>query len=251
MNTAPVPEPVDESDAASINAAVFRPVRAGYAYEETVERLLQVIKLGIVPLGERLPPERELAARIGVSRVTLREAIRSLQQAGYVDSRRGRSGGTFVVYQPGPNPAEARRIADGLGDTLKDALTFRAVLEPGVAEAVARRALTEHQRTMLRDRLNDVETAPMSTYRQADTRLHLTIAELSGSPMVTRAVADVRMALNDLLNAIPPLDSPITHSTQQHTALVKALLDHQPSQARRVMEEHIEATAALLRGFLT
>ena len=234
-----------------VDTAVFQVVRAGNAYEETVERLLQVIKLGIVPNGERLPPERELAARLGVSRVTLREAIRSVQQAGYVEPRRGRFGGTFVRYRPNPDAAEARRIAGILGGSLEDALTFRRVIEPGAAEAVARRQLSELNQARLRERLSEVESAPMISYRQADTRLHLTIAELTGSPMVTRAVAEVRMVLNDLLNAIPPLDPPITHSNEQHAALVRALLAHNTRQARKIMEDHLDATAALLRGFLS
>jgi len=58
--------------------------------------LLTSIKLGIVTPGDRLPPERELADRLNVSRATLREAIRALQQSGYVESRRSRYGGTFV-----------------------------------------------------------------------------------------------------------------------------------------------------------
>jgi GntR family transcriptional regulator, transcriptional repressor for pyruvate dehydrogenase complex len=240
-----------EDEPGNVDAAVFRVVRAGNAYEETVERLLQVIKLGIVPHGERLPPERELANRLGVSRVTLREAIRSLQQAGYVEPRRGRFGGTFVLYQPNPSHDEARRIAGVLGGSLEDALTFRRVLEPGVAEAVAQRQLSEVQQLRLRDRLNEVEAAPMRTYRQADARLHLAIAELTGSPMVTRAVAEVRITLNDLLDAIPPLDPPITHSNEQHGALVRALLAHNARQARKIMEEHVDATGALLRGFLS
>jgi GntR family transcriptional regulator, transcriptional repressor for pyruvate dehydrogenase complex len=240
-----------EDTSGNVDAAVFRVVRAGNAYEETVERLLQVIKLGIVPNGERLPPERELASRLGVSRVTLREAIRSLQQAGYVEPRRGRFGGTFVLYKPSPDESEARRIAGVLGRSLEDALTFRRVLEPGVAEVVAQRELSELQQAKLRESLREVESADMTTYRQADARLHLMIAELTGSPMVTRAVAEVRMVLNDLLNAIPPLDPPITHSNEQHTALVHAILGHNARRARKVMEEHLDATAALLRGFLS
>jgi GntR family transcriptional regulator, transcriptional repressor for pyruvate dehydrogenase complex len=247
--TEPDPGPGDETG--SVAAAVFHVVRAGNAYEETVERLLQVIKLGIVPHGERLPPERELASRLGVSRATLREAIRSIQQAGYVEPRRGRFGGTFVLYRPNPNAAEARRIAGVLGGSLEDALTFRKVLEPGAAEMVAQRHLNGLQQARLRASLREVDSAPMSSYRQADARLHLTIAELTGSPMVTRAVAEVRMVLNDLLNAIPPLDPPITHSNKQHAALVRALLSNNARQARRVMEEHVDATAALLRGFLS
>src|SRR5215469_10810090 len=74
------------------------PVRTGNAFEETVERLLTEIKLGLVARGERFPAERELAARLGISRLTLREAIRELQEAGFVESRRGRFGGTFVTY---------------------------------------------------------------------------------------------------------------------------------------------------------
>lgn len=59
------------------------------------------------------------------------------------------------------------------------------------------------------------------------------------------------MVLNDLLNAIPPLDPPITHSNEQHAALVRALLAHNARQSRKVMEEHVDATAALFRGFLS
>ena len=155
----PMGTPLPEDALGNVDAAVFRVVRAGNAYEETVERLLQVIKLGIVPHGERLPPERELASRLGVSRVTLREAIRSLQQAGYVEPRRGRFGGTFVLYQPNPSNAEARRIAGVLGGSLEDALTFRRVLEPGVAEVVAQRELSELQQSRLRESLSEVESA--------------------------------------------------------------------------------------------
>ena len=77
--------------------AVFCPVPVRNAFEVTVERLAQGIRLGVLTEGDRLPPERELADTFGVSRVTLREAIRALRDAGLVESRRGRGGGTFVV----------------------------------------------------------------------------------------------------------------------------------------------------------
>src|SRR5438067_1810851 len=93
--------------------ALFRPVRAGNAFEETVERLLQAIRLGVVGTGERLPSERELADRLGVSRVTLREAIRALADAGYVESRRGRYGGTFV-NDTLPTPPEHEAVVNAI-----------------------------------------------------------------------------------------------------------------------------------------
>ncbi len=91
------------------SVAVWRPVRGGNAFEITVARLAQAIKLGLVSEGERLPAERELAERLQVSRVTLREAIRAFREAGYLESRRGRTGGTFVVARAGaPVPAQRR-----------------------------------------------------------------------------------------------------------------------------------------------
>src|ERR1700742_3846143 len=77
--------------------SVFAPVPVRNAFEVTVERLAQSIRLGVLADGEQLPPERELADLLGVSRVTLREAIKALREGGLVESRRGRGGGTFVV----------------------------------------------------------------------------------------------------------------------------------------------------------
>ncbi|MYR63726.1 GntR family transcriptional regulator, partial [Streptomyces sp. SID625] len=77
-------------------AALLRPVRAGNGFEEALEQILLVVRLGLVPAGERLPAERELAARLGISRVTLREVLKVLHEQGLVEARRGRYGGTFV-----------------------------------------------------------------------------------------------------------------------------------------------------------
>ena len=119
-------------------AAVLRPVRKGNPFEETVERLLTAIKLGLIAQGERFPPERDLAAQLGIGRTNLREALRELQQAGYVSCRRGRYGGTFVTYtRPAPDQEELSRLAREDGDQLADALTFRLAVESGAAEILA------------------------------------------------------------------------------------------------------------------
>ena len=232
--------------------AVFRPVRSGNAFEEAVERILQAIKLGVVTYGERLPAERDLALRLSVSRVTLREAIRSLQQAGYVESRRGRAGGTFITYRPGQaagGGAEAlRRLVADMGPTLGDVLTVREVLEVGAAEMAARRSLTEPERALLQQRLADSERAGLAEFRQMDSRLHLAIAELSGSTSLASMVADVRMRINSLLDAIPLLQPNLDHSTEQHRAVVAAILAGDAERTRRVAREHLDGTAALLRG---
>ncbi|WP_235834370.1 FadR/GntR family transcriptional regulator [Actinomadura logoneensis] len=230
---------------------MFRPVRAGNAFEETVERLLQAIKLGVVDRGERLPPERELAPLLGVSRVTLREAIRVLAQEGYVESRRGRAGGTFVTYRrPRPKRTDLRRALIAMGDDLHDTLTFRLAVETGAAQIAASTPLTAGRRALLRARLDDLNAAGPDDYRRLDTLFHLTIAELTGSPTLVAACADARMRVTDLLNAIPVLDANIAHAAAQHEAIAGAVLAGDPAAARRAVAEHLDGTAALLRGFL-
>lgn len=234
------------------DAAVFRPVRAGNAFEETVERLLQSIKLGVVTPGERLPPERELAARFRVSRVTVREALHALAEAGYVESRRGRYGGTFVRAKlPQRSRSEALRHAQRLGAGFEDALLLRDVLEVGAAEAAASAVLSQRERVHLRERLEECTGAGLTDYRRMDSRLHLAVAEVTGSASLTAAVADVRMRLNELLDAIPLIERNLEHSNAQHALIVEAVLDGDSDRARRAMAEHLSGTAALLRGFLT
>lgn len=230
---------------------VFRAIRTGNVFEEAVERVLHAIKLGVVTVGERLPAERDLAARLGVSRVTVREAIRVLEQNGYVESRRGRNGGTFVTYRPSEPPKEPGPLAPELGAEVEDALTLREVLDVGAAEIAAGRDLSEGERRHLLDRLEECEQATPAGYRQMDSRLHLAIAEVTGAPSLAASVADVRMRVNDLLDEIPLLVPNIEHSSQQHRVVVEAILAGDPPAARAAMQEHLDGTAALLRGFLT
>jgi DNA-binding FadR family transcriptional regulator len=231
---------------------VLRPVRQGNAFEETVERLLTVIKLGVVAPGERFPAERDLAAQLGISRLTLREAIRELHEAGYVCSRRGRAGGTFVTYTwPAPDSGELRRLAIQDADKLTDALTFRLAVEAGAAEILAGQlAAEESARANLLARLAEVNAAGPQEYRRLDTLFHLSIAELTGSSLLSAACADARMRLNDFLNAIPVLQRNIDHTAGQHLAIVEAILAGDAAGARIAVAEHLEGTAALLRGFL-
>ena len=87
-------------------------------------------------------------------------------------------------------------------------------------------------------------------YRQADTRLHLAIADAAGSPQLTASVVEARVRLVDLLNAIPMLERNLEHANVQHAGIVRAILAGDPERARRAMAEHVAGTAALLRGFL-
>ncbi|MGJ7417870.1 FadR/GntR family transcriptional regulator [Streptomyces cinereoruber] len=238
------------SESADRLTPVLRPVRAGNGFEEALEQILQVVRLGLVPDGERLPAERELADRMGISRVTLREVLKVLQEQGLVESRRGRHGGTFVLprTRTGDEDELRRRIASV---DMEDTLRFREVLEVGAAGLCAAHGLDAAGAGRLRSALAATHDAPLGDYRRQDTLLHLTLAELSGSPTLTAQYAAVRATVNDLLDCIPLLVRNLEHSQHQHTALVEAVLDGDADAAREVMREHCAGTAALLRGFLT
>jgi len=270
--------------AAARSAPVWRPVRGGNAFEITVARLAQAIKLGLVVEGERLPAERDLAERLQVSRVTLREAISALREAGYLESRRGRTGGTFVLPGARSNAGAAKprsgigraptqrartveltartvvaavprtaavELAREMGATLHDALDFRRVVEPGAAALAASRTLSSADRQHLVACLEASRERDPGVRRVADSRLHLTIAAASGSPSLQAAIADVQLTLDRLLSAIPVLRRNLDHSDSQHTRIVSAILAGDAAMARSAMEEHCDGTAELLRGLLS
>jgi DNA-binding FadR family transcriptional regulator len=242
----------EAGDVASAEDAVLRPVRGQNAFEETVNRLLQTIRLGLVAPGESLPPERDLAARLGVSRDTVRDAIKSLGDAGYLESRRGRYGGTFVrdvlphaVSAGGTDHSTAATAAQ-----IDDVLVFRSILEVGAARAAASRTLSAGDRELLWTSFEESRSALGDEYRRLDSRLHLVIGELTGSPSLLPPLADNRMRVNALLDDIPLLDRNIRHSNEQHEAVVIAILTGDAVAAAAAMAEHLDGSAALLRGFL-
>ena len=238
----------DPGEVSLIDEALFRPVRAGNAFEDTVARLLQTIRLGIVTPGSALPSERDLALRFSVSRDTVRDAIRELADAGYLVSRRGRYGGTFVSETLPVRSTDSPVVLSAV--ELDDVLELREILEVGAARSAARRALTGADRDALWMRLTESKAAGSADYRRLDSRLHLSIAELAGTPSLVTLVADSRSRLNDLLDRIPLLAPNIVHSNLQHEQVVDAILRGDEQKAADAMSEHLAGSAALLRGFL-
>lgn len=237
---------------AHLPAAVLRPVRGHHAFEACVEQLATAIRLGVYPRGTTLPAERDLAELLAVSRATLREAMAALRQAGLVETTRGRGGGTVVTLKPGtPSARAAARISDGRRRDWLDALDYRRIVEPGAAELAASRPLDDVRRQQLEQAHAEVADADKpAAHRQADSRFHLTIAALTGSTRTVEAVTSVQATLHEMLLAIPVMGTNIAHSDRQHARLVAEILAGRPERARKVMQEHCDDTAALLRGLV-
>jgi DNA-binding FadR family transcriptional regulator len=221
-----------------------------------VQRLAQAIKLGVVPHGERLPAERDLAEKLQVSRGTLREAIRALRLAGFLVSRPGRNGGNFVTYTPTVvselgAPESLPGYHPGSAEAVRDLIALREVLEPGAAALAARRSLAASDRARLTGCLEATRNRDPEVRRVNDSRLHLAIVAATGSPSLTSAVMDVQVQLDLYLARLPLLERNLEHSDQQHDAVIEAILAGDAEKARLSMEEHCRATAMLLEGLLT
>lgn len=214
------------------------------------------MRLGIALPDQRLPPERELASLLQVSRDTVRFAISSLVEAGYLVVKRGRYGGTFVASEiPHGSVAlsrdgELRPRQSFTQEEIHDILTFREILEVGAARHAAMRELRALERESLWALLQETSRANDVDYRRLDSRLHLFIAELTRSPSLLTQVASSRMRVNELLDEIPLLQPNIAHSNEQHELIVLAILKGDPEEAGLAMSDHVSGSAALLRGFL-
>ncbi|WP_372984580.1 FadR/GntR family transcriptional regulator [Microbacterium sp.] len=235
-----------DGDLVEVRRAVYRPLRRGNALEDAVARLVQTIRLGVVAPGESLPPERELAASFGVSRDTVREAIRELADTGYLVPKRGRYGGTFIA-DPLPQPSDAREVT---ADEIDDVLGLRRVLETGAVGAAASRTLDAATRADLWARHEAALPAGPEEYRRLDTLLHLAIAEAAGIPSLVALVAENRADVNAWLDTFPLMPRNIQHSGEQHEQIVTAILAGRPDVAEAAMRDHLAGSEALLRGFL-
>src|SRR3954465_4764739 len=111
---------------------VFEPVDASSTYEETVTRLGTAIRIGVLGAGSRLPPERELAEQLGISRSTLRQALATLTATGHLSAGRGRPGGGVV--RVGPTLASASPVPRERWQALLD---WRIALELGIVQLAA------------------------------------------------------------------------------------------------------------------
>jgi GntR family transcriptional repressor for pyruvate dehydrogenase complex len=227
--------------------AVFAPVRSQTAFEETVDRLGTAIKLGLLAPGSQLPAERELCARLGIARSTLRQALTALSESGHVFATRGRGGGTFVSDpQPPTDPPSPHVLAQW-----REICDQRLAVEVGVAMLAAERAeeadldLLDEVAVALEDALED-----FAAYRQADIRLHVGLAEATRSTRLVRAMTEAQGDMTDLIAYIAHPPQVLASSNAQHRRLIAAVRERDAMRAALVMSEHLQGTEHILAGLL-
>ncbi len=229
-------------------AAIFEPVRAATTFEETVERLGTAIRIGLLVPGSKLPPERDLAEQLSISRSTLRAALTTLVQSGHLTARRGRGGGTFVSDEP---PLDKRGAdVEPLSDKAWEVLDVRVAVEAGAVILACERARKEDIERLgaLVDRMAGADD--FEIYRRADMQFHIGVAEAARSPRLVTAMTEVQGQMSALIARIAHPEQVLTRSNEQHRRLVGLLGDGKAARAVKLMREHIEGTEHILAGLL-
>ena len=226
-------------------AAVFEPVLTVTTFEETVERLGTAIRLGLLPPGAQLPPERDLAEQMGISRSTLRQSLTALTQSGHLVAVRGRGGGWFVADPLPPAQSEPVELSEW-----RELLDYRVAIEVGAVVLAAERA-GAHEIAQLRrhvERMREVDDFP--TFRQADVFFHLGLAEAAGSSRLVAAMTEVQGAMSELIGHIAHPPEVLDRSNLQHAKLIALLERGDAERAARLIRDHVHGTERVLAGLM-
>ena len=226
-------------------AAVFEPVQTVTTFEETVERLGTAIRLGLLPPAAQLPPERDLADQMRISRSTLRQSLTALTQSGHLVAVRGRGGGWFVADPLPPAHSEPVELSEW-----RELLDYRVAIEVGAVVLAAERAgvleLAQLRRQV--ERMREVDDFP--TFRQADVFFHLGLAEAAGSSRLVAAMTEVQGAMSELIGHIAHPPEVLDRSNLQHAKLIALLERGDAERAARLIRDHVHGTELVLAGLM-
>jgi DNA-binding FadR family transcriptional regulator len=225
---------------------LFSKVSVGRMSEVIVEKIRDLMRDGQLRPGDRLPPERELCERFGVSRVTMREALRMLESAGLVEIRVGARGGAFVTAPT------SNRVGEGLADLLTlsvisaaNVTEVRLILEVGIVPLVCDRA-TEDDLTALEKICERSEAALGSGDYSMDISLefHTAVAQATHNPALEMLIESFRgpilMSLQQAKDAAPEMGG---LGTKEHEQFIEAVRQRNADKASRIMREHLTRTA--------
>jgi GntR family transcriptional regulator, transcriptional repressor for pyruvate dehydrogenase complex len=235
-----------------LQESLLEPLQLRNAGEQIADRLVTAIALGVYVPGQRLPVERDLALMLGVSRGTLREALQRLSAAGYVEVRRGRNGGAYVLSGWQPQSAEmVRRTLLPVWSRLEGVLDFRQLIERLIARVAAERR-TDDDDAAIRTALAAYQRADddREASRAADEKLHRAIAEATHNPYLVNLSTQLRSQVSFGLGAEPYTTAVRGRALRQHDALAEAVIAGRAARAGTLAAEHFSLTESALRDLV-
>lgn len=217
--------------------------------EEVARLLRRMIHSGELPEGTRIPPQRELAAELGISCATLREALAELRVLGYVTTLRGAHGGTRIAALGSNAALWTGRLRSTIGD-FDELCEYRIAVEAHAARLAAVRR-TEAQLSIMEESIGSLrQDMDRAAFRAQDSVFHSTIAVAAGNGRLDDAIRTVRGEFfipTDNLNFLPSI--PTTRDA--HSAILGAIKRGDADRAASLMTQHIAASRDELHDILS
>ncbi len=206
---------------------------------QVVDHVKQLVASGELKSGDRLPPERELARSLKISRSSLRAGIGFLSAMGVLKSRHG--AGTFVSSGPPALDSSSLTVLGALHGFLPwQMFEARLVIEANVAGLAAERATGDHIAELAE------EVAEMyasmddpQQYLIHDVRFHRTIARAAGNPILGALMETITASLYDTRRITVDHAVDLKESAEMHREIYRAIRSHNPDAARQAMERHL------------
>lgn len=220
---------------------LFVPLKTKRAFEEVSEQIKELIFTGVFSPGDKLPAERELAAQFAVGRIVVREALRVLENSGFVYIKQGSDGGA-VVKEIGAAPV-TQSIADmvRLGKISFDHLAeSRLAIEKMILQFVVRRADEEDLR-LLRENIEQSEKVLLTGVRATETNVgfHILLAKASRNPLFEMIQESISRIVYTFLQKLKTDVEYSTRVVRYHKEIYKAIKNRDEGKAQRLMQEHI------------
>jgi DNA-binding FadR family transcriptional regulator len=237
-------------------SAKYLPIQKSKASDLIVHEIWQLILAGELKPGDKLPPERELVGKFQVSKVTLREALRTLEAYGHITRKRGARGGSIVLdIAPTQGLNLLTDYLKARKYSLEQLIEARLLIEPLIAGMAASRITAggiQKLQSLIREHRREFDTRGTSQY---GWKLEPLLGALSGNAVLA-VVAELFMRLElDMEFSIEINDLESTQEQAQynrealrsHERIVNAVIAKDPAMARRAMSEHRREWARLIR----
>jgi len=217
----------------------FRPIRPSRISEEVSEQIKQSILFGDFKAGDKLPPERLLAGEFQVSRVAVREALRNLEKSGFIETRQGATGGTFVTNLSFAHLADAFLDLLLAGKiTIPELVGVRILVEPQMARLAATKVTGTYAK-QLKEALAAEKQLPQSIEEDLEikTAVHFILAEMSGNGFFEALIRSLMGLTRRVVLDVQP-DSGVVHPAGMHHPIVEAVLAGNEEAAYATMRKH-------------
>ena len=227
------------------------PIISRHVADDIVDRLVTAVALGLYVPAQQLPTERDLATMLGVSRSSVREALKQLTDSGYLEVRRGRNGGYFVLADWGPTSAErVRRHLVANWAEFEQIFDARTLIEPLIARTAAARRTSGDLQAITAALQAYLDAPDHDASRRADGSLHLAIAQATQNLILVRLSVDLRTKISLNLGAEPYSEQVRRTAIRQHTDLVSAVADGRADDAAAIAAVHFTLSETLIRALV-